>query len=184
MNMYKKQGGFTLIELMVVIAIIGLLASVILASLSTARKKSKDSVIRQEVIQMRNLLELEYSTSGNYTNLLNTNFITYVPTCNSFAGTYATKATDICNKVVQTNSGTTPPGTFNFYVGPAYVTQNSNIQIPGAYSIIAWLPYKGIYLCLGSNGRTSETLTYASTSVLNPYDYPPNDGCPVQTPPW
>jgi len=41
----KFNRGFTLIELMVVVAIVGLLASIILASLNSARTKTKDNAV-------------------------------------------------------------------------------------------------------------------------------------------
>jgi prepilin-type N-terminal cleavage/methylation domain-containing protein len=62
-----KNKGFTLIELLVVIAIIGLLSSVVLASLNSARIKSRDVVRKENLIQIRNALELyALSNNGNY----------------------------------------------------------------------------------------------------------------------
>ncbi|AIX18544.1 pilin [Synechococcus phage ACG-2014f] len=46
----KKQNGFTLIELMVVIAIVGILSAVGLPELLKAQDRAKDSVAKQEVI--------------------------------------------------------------------------------------------------------------------------------------
>lgn len=61
-----KKKGFTLIELLVVISIIGLLSSVVLASLNQARAKARDSQRKQAVIQIRNALELYYADHNSY----------------------------------------------------------------------------------------------------------------------
>lgn len=54
----RKKSGFTLIELLVVVSIIGLLSSIVLASLNQAKKKATASSIVQEFIQVRNAIEL------------------------------------------------------------------------------------------------------------------------------
>ena len=59
-------GGFTLIELLVVITIIGLLASIVLVSLSTARKKARDVKRLSDIKQIQLALEMYYDSSGEY----------------------------------------------------------------------------------------------------------------------
>ena len=58
--------GFTLIELLVVISIIGLLSSVVLASLNSARAKARDAVRKSDLKQIRIALELYYNEYGGY----------------------------------------------------------------------------------------------------------------------
>lgn len=62
----SKTRGFTLIELLVVIAIIGMLSSVILASLSSARSKSRDARRLSDVKQLQTALELYYASNNSY----------------------------------------------------------------------------------------------------------------------
>jgi prepilin-type N-terminal cleavage/methylation domain-containing protein len=64
MNNAKK--GFTLIELLVVIAIIGILTTIVVASLNTARVKSRDTGRVQAVRQVRNALQVFFSTNGYF----------------------------------------------------------------------------------------------------------------------
>jgi prepilin-type N-terminal cleavage/methylation domain-containing protein len=67
MNFSRNNGkGFTLIELLVVISIIGILSSIILASLTTARAKGRDATRISDMNQLRNALQL-YSNDHNGT---------------------------------------------------------------------------------------------------------------------
>jgi type II secretion system protein G len=58
--------GFTLIELLVVIAIIALLSSVVLASLSSARAKSRDARRQADLNQVSVALEMFFDSKGRY----------------------------------------------------------------------------------------------------------------------
>lgn len=58
--------GFTLIELLVVIAIIGILAGVVMASLNSARAKSRDARRVSDLHEMRTALELYHTANGSY----------------------------------------------------------------------------------------------------------------------
>ena len=69
---YTQKRGFTLIELLVVIAIIGILSSVVLASLNSARRKSRDARRIADVKQLQLALELSYDTVGTYPATIST----------------------------------------------------------------------------------------------------------------
>ena len=62
----KKQSGFTLIELIVVVAIIGILSTIVIAFLGNARAKSKDNAVKSELNQVRTQAELYYATGSTY----------------------------------------------------------------------------------------------------------------------
>ena len=69
---YKKNKikGFTLTELLVVVAIIGLLSSIVLASLNSARLKARDVKRLASIRQIQTAVEMYYDTNGTYPILL------------------------------------------------------------------------------------------------------------------
>jgi len=62
----SKSKGFTLIELLVVISIIGILSSIVFASLQTARGKARDALRVSDLNQIRTALFLYESANGNW----------------------------------------------------------------------------------------------------------------------
>lgn len=62
----KRQKGFTLAELLVVMSIISLLSSVILSSLGSARVKARDGQRVQALAEMKKALALYYYDNGKY----------------------------------------------------------------------------------------------------------------------
>lgn len=61
-----KNKGFTLIEMLIVIAIIGILSSMILVGLGSARAKARDSRRISDIRQIQNGLEIYYSNNQTY----------------------------------------------------------------------------------------------------------------------
>ena len=68
MNTKTHQKGFTLIELMIVIAIIGILAAVALPAYQTYTKKAKFSEVIASVTSVRQSVDICYQTKGALTN--------------------------------------------------------------------------------------------------------------------
>jgi prepilin-type N-terminal cleavage/methylation domain-containing protein len=64
--MKRHNHGFTLVELLVVISIIGLLASIVLVSVNSARSKARDSRRISDIRQLMIALELYYDSNGHY----------------------------------------------------------------------------------------------------------------------
>lgn len=178
-----KIKGFTLIELMVVIAIIGLLSSVILASLGNTRLRARDSAVRQIVGQMRNILATQYAENPN-----NPSYFAAAPNWLISAGvnncadsskfpvgfTAANSANliSLCNQIATLTSGQTGNvffvgGTDN--AGGTGSLNTGNVNSLGhvapcdntgpCYTILVKLPSTGLYYCasgkVGSPGNTS-----------------------------
>jgi general secretion pathway protein G len=61
---FNKQGGFTLLELLIVIVIIGILALLIIPNITSAPKKARDTTRKTDITAVRKGLE-EYFVNNN-----------------------------------------------------------------------------------------------------------------------
>lgn len=62
----KRTQGFTLVELLVVITIIGVLATLIIANFSTARARARDARRKNDLQQIKTALRLYYNDFQRY----------------------------------------------------------------------------------------------------------------------
>ena len=83
-KLLKKQQGFTLLELLIVIVIIGILALIIVPGLASGPKRARDAQRKSDLRAVKNALETYYNDNnayppGNYAGL-NTYLVTaYIP---------------------------------------------------------------------------------------------------------
>ena len=67
--MSRKQDGFTIVELLVVVLILGILAAIALPKLSGARDKAKLASVRSDVRNTETAEEAYFSDNGRYATL-------------------------------------------------------------------------------------------------------------------
>jgi len=174
MNTRVRTLGFTLLELLIVIAIIGILASVILVSLNSARQKGKDSHIFNSINQLR--LQIESDATTNYNNVFigSGSSITALGNANP---NYNTLFADIHNNTTATTSsttlvaGSTVPGSPELIVVYPTGIQVTGGVISNATPIISYALYGkestgNMYFCIDSKGNSVETdLTYSPVTI-------------------
>lgn len=66
----RRESGFTLMELMVVVAIIGILVSMAVPTYRSAVERAKETVLRQNLYVLRDCIDQYYADKGKYPDSL------------------------------------------------------------------------------------------------------------------
>ncbi len=67
-----REAGFTIIELMIVVSIVGVLATMAVPSYRTSVLKAREAVLRQDLFTLRDLLDKHRADHGKYPPSLQT----------------------------------------------------------------------------------------------------------------
>ena len=61
-----RESGFTMVEMLIVVALIGIVASIALPSYRNATLKARESVLREDLWVMRDVIDQYFSDRGKY----------------------------------------------------------------------------------------------------------------------
>ncbi|HUP62157.1 MAG TPA: type II secretion system protein [Thermoanaerobaculia bacterium] len=78
----KRQHGFSLVELLVVVTIIGILASVAIVNVKFAQRKAREAALKDNLFQMRKAIDNFYADKQRYPTDLNElvpNYVRRIP---------------------------------------------------------------------------------------------------------
>jgi len=149
----RKESGFTIIELLIVIAIIGILATLVLTNFQGAQAKGRDTVRKNDINSLYQKLEEYYNENGSYIN----EAITLANASTLFPGIDSGAVTDEDGGVIETTFSTSTT------TAPTPTVSNSSGE---EYELALW----GDALCASGGTCTKYVLAaFQETDTANPY---------------
>ncbi|MBI5357252.1 prepilin-type N-terminal cleavage/methylation domain-containing protein [Candidatus Saccharibacteria bacterium] len=76
-SLKKKQSGFTIVELLIVIVVIGILAAIVITTFTGVQKKGRDADRKSDINSMYSQVEVYFAENGKYPTLTDMNSSTF-----------------------------------------------------------------------------------------------------------
>ena len=147
--------------MLVVIAIIGILSSIVLISLNSARQKGTDTKIISDVGGTRTQLESDFTSL--YTDLYNT-----AANATNVPGSLTTNSNGYANLTMLAADAASNTSQLNYVVKTNGIVGNVTTPNVTAYAIYGQLVSSSTeYFCLDSSGRSDQTI-YSNNTITCP----------------
>lgn len=143
-----KNKGFTLVELLIVVGIIGILATLLMVNFVGVRQRARDAQRKSDIRQIQSALELYRSDNGSYPAAVGTS----IGTC---GGSLTGASNTYMQKIPCDPSGTSGYNSGNYY----YVSSGGTTYTLGA-CLENTADSQGTTTSPGGSGCTSNPATY------------------------
>jgi general secretion pathway protein G len=79
-SLNKREKGFTIVELLIVIVVIGILALLVITTYSTIQQKARNSKRASDIKSLQTQIEAYFTQSGHYPSLADMNTASFLTT--------------------------------------------------------------------------------------------------------
>jgi len=140
-SLKNRSKGFTIVELLIVIVVIAILATLVIVTFTGIQQKARDSQRQTDINALNSHLEAYYASNGNYPTLANLQDGTWVSA--NLKGLDPESLLDPKAAASATIQGTAAANAYGYAVGPASC-DNSTTQC-ATYTLTANLEAGGTF---------------------------------------
>lgn len=149
-SLNRKQQGFTIVELLIVIVVIGILAALVVTTFSGTQKKARDAERKSDINILYSQLEVYFADKATYPTLANLND-------GAANGWRVTNMKDLKDDALKDPKGTAATlvaapasSSYAYAVTPANCDNTTGNECTG-YTLTATLEGGGTFVKTGSN---------------------------------